>query len=50
MNVNNLASVLQCQDEYEAAEAMNRQALDGREKSTRIENPGPRTNITNLAF
>ncbi len=44
-----LASVLQYQGKYEAAEEMNRRALEGREKVLGVEHPSTLTSVDNLA-
>lgn len=45
-----LASVLQNQGDYEAAEEMNRQALAGREKVLGVEHPSTLMSVSNLAL
>lgn len=48
--MSNLALVLQSQGKYEAAEAMNRRALEGYEKALGNEHPDTLTNVYYLAF
>ena len=45
-----LGSVLQDQGKYEAAEEMNRRALEGREKVLGVEHPDTLTSVYNLAY
>jgi len=45
-----LAVVLRCQGKYEAAEEMNRRALQGREKALGVEHPHTLTSVNNLAL
>ena len=45
-----LALVLQDQGKYEAAEEMNRRALEGREKVLGVEHPDTLTSVYNLAY
>jgi hypothetical protein len=40
--------VLRCQGKYEAAEVMNRRALEGRKKALGLEHPDMLTNVSNL--
>ncbi len=49
-SVSNLASVLQDQGKYEAAERMNRQALKGKEKALGTDHPETLTSVCNLAY
>ena len=49
-SVNNLASVLRDQGKYEAAEEMNRRALEGREKVLGVEHPDTLTSVYSLAY
>ncbi len=49
-SVGNLALVLQDQGKYEAAEEMNRRALEGREKVLGVEHPDTLTSVYNLAY
>ncbi|KAI9781829.1 MAG: hypothetical protein M1816_002179, partial [Peltula sp. TS41687] len=48
-SVSNLAGVLQHQGKYEAAEEMNRRALEGYEKALGKEHPHTLTSVSNLA-
>ena len=48
--MSNLALVLQYQGKYEAAETMNRRALEGREKVLGKEYPDTLTSVSNLAL
>ena len=50
VSVNNLASVLQYQGNYEEAEQMNRRALEGKEKALGKEHPSTLTSVNNLAL
>jgi len=47
--VSNLASVLQQQGKYEAAEEMNRRALEGREKALGKQHPDTLSSVSILA-
>jgi tetratricopeptide (TPR) repeat protein len=49
-SVSNVASVLQNQRKYEAAEEMNRRALEGREKVLGAEHPATLTSVYHLAY
>ncbi|KAF2105248.1 hypothetical protein BDV96DRAFT_456769, partial [Lophiotrema nucula] len=49
-SVNSLAGVLQYQGKYEAAEAMNRRALEGKEKALGKEHPNTLISVYCLAF
>jgi len=48
-SVSNLASLLQHQGKYEAAEEMNRRALEGYEKVLGAEHPHTLISVNNLA-
>ncbi|CAI6338133.1 unnamed protein product [Periconia digitata] len=48
--MDNLALVLQKQGKYEAAEAMNQRALEGREKALGKEHPSTLTSVYNLTY
>ncbi|KAF2730992.1 hypothetical protein EJ04DRAFT_443952, partial [Polyplosphaeria fusca] len=50
LHVSNLAGVLQYQGNYEAAEAMNRRALEGYEKALGKDHPNTLTSVYCLAF
>jgi hypothetical protein len=49
ISVSNLALVLHGQGKYEAAEEMNRRALEKREKVLGMEHPDTLTSVSNLA-
>jgi hypothetical protein len=49
-SINNLASLLQYQGEYETAEAMNRRGLEWREKALGLEHSDALASVSNLAL